>query len=57
MALIGGEWLALHLSRFTPREGVPNIRYIGGWVGPKISLDEVKKRKIVLVLANHSPKK
>jgi hypothetical protein len=45
--LEGGEFSALHPSRFTPRErGVPGTHWIGGWVGPRAVLDAVVKRKI-----------
>jgi hypothetical protein len=45
-ALDGGEWSASRPSRFTPREGVPATRWIGGWLGSRASLDMVSKRKI-----------
>jgi hypothetical protein len=45
-ALDGGEWLASHPGRFTPRERVPGTQWIGGWVGPRAGLDAVVKRKI-----------
>jgi hypothetical protein len=34
-ALVGGEWLASRLGRFTPGERAPGIHWIGGWVGPR----------------------
>jgi hypothetical protein len=45
-ALDGGEWTASRPGRFTPRERVPSIHWIGGWVGPRAVLDTVMKRKI-----------
>jgi hypothetical protein len=45
-ALDGDEWSASRPGRFTPRERVPSIHWIGGWVGPKDVLDAVVKRKI-----------
>jgi hypothetical protein len=45
-ALDVGEWSASCLGCFTPRESVPNTNWIGGWVGPRASLDTVSKRKI-----------
>jgi hypothetical protein len=45
-ALDGGEWSALRLSRFTPRERAPGTHWIGGWVGPRAVLDVVVKGKI-----------
>jgi hypothetical protein len=33
--LIGGEWSASRLCRFTPRERVPGTHWIGGWAGQR----------------------
>jgi hypothetical protein len=41
-----GEWPALRPSRFTPRDKAPGTHWIGGWVGPRASLDVAVKRKI-----------
>jgi hypothetical protein len=38
-ALVGGEWSASRPDRFT--------HWIGGWVGPRAGLDDVKKRKFL----------
>jgi hypothetical protein len=32
-------------GRFTPEEGTPGSRWIGGWVGPRTGLEAVGKRK------------
>jgi hypothetical protein len=45
-ALDGGEWSASLPGRFTPRERTPGTHRIGGWVGPRVVLDAVVKRKI-----------
>jgi len=45
-ALNGSEWSALCPSGFTPRERTLGIDSVGGWVGPRASLDMVVKRKI-----------
>jgi hypothetical protein len=45
-ALDGGEWSASRLGRFTLREIVPGTHWIGGWVGLRVGLDAVVKRKI-----------
>jgi len=37
--LDGGEWSALCLGSFSPRERTPGIHWIGGWVGPRAGLD------------------
>jgi hypothetical protein len=44
--LDGGEWLASRPGRFTPRETASDIHWIGGWVGPRLVLDELVKRRI-----------
>jgi hypothetical protein len=41
-AQAGGEWSVSRLGRFTPR-----THWIGGWVGPRAGLDDVKKRKFL----------
>jgi hypothetical protein len=43
--LDGGKLSASRSSRFTPGEGATGTNCIGGWVGPKASLDFVEKRK------------
>jgi hypothetical protein len=45
LALDGGEWSASRPGRFTPGEKAPGTRWIGGWVGPRASLDAVAKKK------------
>jgi hypothetical protein len=45
-ALDGGEWSDSRPGRFTPRERAPGTHWIGGWVGPRVVLDAVVKRKI-----------
>jgi hypothetical protein len=34
-ALVGGELSASRPGRFTPWESVPDIPWVGGWVGPR----------------------
>jgi hypothetical protein len=48
-ALHGGKWSASRPGRFTPKENVPYIQRIGGWVGPGIGLETVVKRKIPII--------
>jgi hypothetical protein len=50
LALVGGEWSASRPSRFTPIDRVPGTHWIGGWVGPRAGLEDVERRKILLVL-------
>jgi hypothetical protein len=45
-ALDGGEWSASRPGRFTPKEGVPGTHWIGSWVGPRVVLKAVVRRKI-----------
>jgi hypothetical protein len=44
-ALDGGEWSALRPGRFTPTERVPDTHWIGGWEGPRASMDVVARIK------------
>jgi hypothetical protein len=46
LALDGGEWSASCPGWFTPMERASSTHWIGGWVGPRVSLDMVVKRKI-----------
>jgi hypothetical protein len=43
-ALVGGEWSASRLGRFTPKERASGTHWIGGWVGPRAGVENVKKR-------------
>jgi hypothetical protein len=45
LALDGGEWSVSRPCRFIPRERSPRTYWIGGWVGPKVGLDAVEKKK------------
>jgi hypothetical protein len=45
-ALVGGEWSASLIGRFTPGERAPGTHWIGGWVCPRASLGAMEKRKI-----------
>jgi hypothetical protein len=44
-ALVGGEWSASRPGRFTP-----GTHWIGGWVDPGASLDDVENRKFLTLL-------
>jgi hypothetical protein len=48
-ALVGGEWSGSRPGRFTPEERAPGTNWIGGWVDPRASLDDVGKRKFLLL--------
>jgi len=41
MALDGGEWPASYPSYFTCGERALSTQWLGGWVGPRASLDMV----------------
>jgi hypothetical protein len=53
-ALLGGEWSALRLGRFTPGKTAPDTNRIGGCVGPRTDLDDVEKRKILPLMTPRS---
>jgi hypothetical protein len=42
----GGEWSSSRPGRFIPGKTAPGTYWIGGWMGPGVGLDDVKKRKI-----------
>jgi hypothetical protein len=44
-ALAGGEWSASRPCRFTAR-----TYRLGGWVDPRVGLDDVEKRKFLTLL-------
>jgi hypothetical protein len=48
-ALAEGEWSASRPCRFTPGERAPCTHWLGGWVGPRTGLDDVEKRKFLIV--------
>jgi hypothetical protein len=50
LALVGSEWSASRPCRFTPSERTPSIHWIGGWVGPRASLDGMEKLKFLTLL-------
>jgi hypothetical protein len=41
LALVGGEWLASHPDHFITGERAPGTNWIGGWVGPRASLNNM----------------
>jgi hypothetical protein len=41
--LVGGEWSASRTRRFTPRERARGAHWIGSWVDPRASLDNMEK--------------
>jgi hypothetical protein len=44
-ALDGGEWSTSRSGHFTPGKKGPCARLMGGWVGPRTSLDMAAMRK------------
>ena len=46
-ALIGGKRSASRLGRFTHGERAPATLWIGGWVGPRASLDILGKKRAI----------
>jgi hypothetical protein len=49
-ALVRGEWSASCPGHFTPEERAPGTHWIGGWVGPRTSLDDIQNRKFLTLL-------
>jgi hypothetical protein len=48
-ALVGCNWSASRLCRFTPGERTPGTHWIGSWVGPRAGMDDVEKRKLSIL--------
>jgi hypothetical protein len=46
-AIVGGEWSASNPGHFTSGEIESGTYCIGGWVGCRVDLDAVEKRKIL----------
>jgi hypothetical protein len=46
-ALVGAEWLTSRPGRFTHAEIRPGNHCTGSWVGPRASLDNIKKGKFL----------
>jgi hypothetical protein len=46
-APVGGEWSASCPGHFNPKEKAPSTQWIGGWVNPRASLDNVENRKFL----------
>jgi hypothetical protein len=44
------------IGRFTPMEKAPGTHWIGGWVGPRVVLDAVVKRKIPSLRREMNPR-
>jgi hypothetical protein len=44
---VGGKWLVSRSGPFTSGERSPATPWIGGWVGPRAGLDDVKRRNIL----------
>jgi hypothetical protein len=46
--LDGGECSVSRPGRFTPGETAPRTHWIGGWVGPRDGLDDMKRKFLTL---------
>jgi len=44
-ALDEGEWSASLPGQFAPRVRIPGTHRTGGWMGPRVGLDAVARRK------------
>jgi len=45
LVIDGNEGSVSRSGHFTPGERTPSIQWIGGWMGPRVSLDAVAKKK------------
>jgi hypothetical protein len=46
-AIVGGEWSPSYPDRFNPGETAPGTHWIGGWVGPRVGVDDMEIRKFL----------
>jgi hypothetical protein len=46
---VAGERSALRPGRFTTGERAPGTQWIGGWMGPRTGLDDVRRRKFLIL--------
>jgi hypothetical protein len=47
-ALVRGECSASRSGRFIPRERAPGTHWIGGWVVPRVGLDDAKRKLLTV---------
>jgi hypothetical protein len=48
--LVGSEWSASRLGRFTPRERAHGTHWMGSWVDLRTGLEDMEKRKFLTLL-------
>jgi hypothetical protein len=48
-AFVGSEWSTSRPGHFTPRERAPGTRWKEAWVGLRTDLDDVKRRKFLIL--------
>jgi hypothetical protein len=46
-ALAGGEWSVSRPGRFTPGERISGLHWIGGWVEPRVGLNDVETKNVL----------
>jgi hypothetical protein len=46
-ALVGLKWSASRSGRLNPGERAPDTHWIGGWMGPRASLNDMEKWKFL----------
>jgi hypothetical protein len=49
LAIAGVQWSASGPGRFTHGERAPSTYWIGGWVDPRASVDDMEKRKFLTI--------
>jgi hypothetical protein len=47
---VEGKWSASRPCRFTPGEKAPGTHWIGGWVDPRVGLDDMENIKFLTLL-------
>jgi hypothetical protein len=49
LTIPGGDWSDKHHGCFTTRESAPGTHWIGGWVSPRIGVEDMEKRKCLVL--------
>jgi hypothetical protein len=47
--LAGGVWSTSRPGRFATGERAPGTHWIGGWMNPRTGMDDVEKRKFLIL--------
>jgi hypothetical protein len=49
MNACGGVDVSIHWPASSPVRSTPGIRWIGGWLDPRVGLDDIEKKKFFIL--------